>query len=304
VARPAPPPVWRGQDPAPGRPAPPVPGPPPRMRRRRSWAIAAVAVAAAAGAVIGLIVAMQKPDTAVLQPTGLVASDRTPQSVQLAWSGPSSGPLPDQYEVLRDGRELASVSGSTTDYHETGLAPATAYSFRIIAIRGAKRSSPSSALTVTTPTPPLYDAVLNSSGPANLTETAGNFTETYKSKFSKRDVGDTWQEPWSFLPGCASGPCAVQVSGSVVGPQFSTSLTRNGSTYSGSVAIDNWWYCGSNINNRMDTILNIQVTGVRAKMINGVWAVTSFTGTLVWNVEYDSNGNCPAATYKMNIAGT
>jgi hypothetical protein len=54
----------------------------------------------------------------------------------------------------------------------------------------------------------------------------------------------------------------------------------------------------------MDTTLNIQVTGVRAKMINGVWAVTSFTGTLVWNVDYDSDGNCPAATYKMNIAGT
>jgi len=233
-----------------------------------------------------------------------VTSARTPQSVQIAWAGPASGPLPDRYEVLRDGRKLASVSGSTTQYREAGLDPGTAYRFRVVAIRGSKQSKPSSALIVTTTTPPLYDAVLDSSGPANLTETAGNFTETYDSKFSKRDVGDTWQEPWSFVPSCASGPCSVQVSGSVVGPQFTTHLSRNGSTYSGSVAIDNWWYCGGNINNRMDTTLSIQVTSAHASVVGGAWTVTSFTGTLIWNVDYDADGNCPAATYKMQIAGT
>jgi phosphohistidine phosphatase len=36
----------------------------------------------------------------------------------------------------------------------------TAYRFSVIAIRGNKQSKPSSALTVTTPTPPLSDAVL------------------------------------------------------------------------------------------------------------------------------------------------
>jgi hypothetical protein len=298
-------PVWRGQEPHPvwQGPPPPVPVPPQRKRRRRPWVIAAVAVLAVAAAVIGLLVSLPKPIPPVLRPTGLVTSDRTSQSVQIAWSGPATGPLPDRYEVLQDGHELASIPGTTTNYRETGLDPGTAYRFSVIAIRGTKHSTPSGALTVKTPTPPLPDAVLNSSGPANITETAGNFTETYDSKFSKRDVGDTWQEPWSFVPDCPSGPCAVQVSGSIVGPQFITQLTRNGSTYAGSVAIDNWWYCGSNINNRMDTTLHIQVTGLRAKMINGVWAVTSFTGTLVWNVDYDANGNCPAATYKMRIAG-
>jgi len=300
-----PPPAWRGQEPQPGWQGPPpaVPGPPPR-KRRRPWVIAGVAVLVVVAAVIGALLALPKPIPPLLQTTGLVAGDQTPQSLRLAWAGPASGPLPDRYEILRDGHELASVPGTTTDYRVTGLDPATAYRFTVIAIRGAKHAAPSSALTVTTPTPPLSDAVLSSSGPANITETAGNFTETYNSKFSKRDVGDTWQEPWSFVPGCASGPCAVQASGSVVGPQFTTQLTRNGATYSGSVAIDNWWYCGTNINNRMDTILNIQVTGVHAKMIAGVWTVTSYTGTLVWNVHYDSNGNCPAATYKMKLAGT
>jgi serine/threonine protein kinase len=299
-----PPQVWRGQEPHPvWQGPPPVPDPPPRKRRRRPWAIAAVALVAVAGAIIGVLVALPRTVPPVLQPTGLAAGNRTPQYVQIAWAGPASGPLPDRYEVLQDGRELASVSGTETDYRATGLNPDTAYRFTIIAIRGTKHSTPSSALIVTTPTPPLYEAVLKSSGPANITETAGSFTETYHSKFSRRDVGDTWQEPWSFAPDCASGPCSVQVSGSIVGPQFTTQLTRNGSTYAGAVAIDNWWYCGTNINNRMDTTLNIQVTGVRAKMMNRVWAVTSFTGTLVWNVAYDSDGNCPAATYKMQIAG-
>jgi serine/threonine protein kinase len=297
-------PVWQGQQPAPAWQGPPrVPDPPPARRRRRPWVIAAVAVAVVAAVIIGVVVALPKPIPPVLQPTGLVTSVRTPQSVQIAWSGPASGPLPDRYEVLRNGHKLASVSGSTTDYREAGLDPGTAYSFSVVAIRGDKQSKPSSGLTVTTTTPPLYDALLNYSGPANLTETSGNFTETYNSKFSKRDVGDTWQESWSFVPGCATGPCAVQVSGSVVGPQFTTELARNGSTYSGSVAIDNWWYCGSNINNRMDTTLSIQVTDVSASVIGGVWTVSSFAGTLTWNVHYDSDGNCPAATYKMKIAG-
>jgi Fibronectin type III domain len=300
-----PPPAWRGQGPQPGwqGPPPPVPGPPQQKRRRRPWVIAAVAVLVVVAVVIGALLALPKPIPPVLQTTGLVAGDRTPQSLQLGWAGPASGPLPDRYEVLRNGHELASVPGTTTDYRVTGLDPATAYRFTVIAIRGAKRATPSSALSITTPTPPLSDAVLTSSGPANVTETAGNFTETYNSKFSKRDVGDTWQEPWSFVPNCTSGPCAVQASGSVVGPQFTTQLTRNGAMYSGSVAIDNWWYCGTNINNRMDTTLNIRVTGVHAKMIAGVWTVTSYTGTLVWNVHYDANGNCPAATYKMKLAG-
>jgi serine/threonine protein kinase len=302
-------PAWQGPPPGPppgppSVPAPTVPAPPAGNRRRRRWAVAAVALAAAVGAVIGVVAALPRAAPPLLRPTGLVTSASTSQSVRIAWSGPASGPLPDRYEVQRNGHDLASVPGNTTGYRATGLAPDTAYRFRVIAIRGGKRSSPSSVLIATTPTPPLYDAVLNSSGLANLTETAGNFTETYNSQFAKRDVGDTWQESWSFVPGCASGPCAVQVSGSVTGPQFSAELSRNGATYSGSVAIDNWWYCGSNINNRMDTTLNIQVTGVHAKMINGVWSVTSFTGTLVWNVEHDSDGNCPAATYKMRLSGT
>jgi serine/threonine protein kinase len=298
------PPVWPGPPPvpAPPPPAPPPPAPPPGKRRRR-WAVAAIAVAAVVGAGIGVVVALPRPAPPLLRPTGLVTSALTSQSVRIAWAGPASGPLPDRYEVQRNGRNLASVPGKTTGYRVTGLAPDTAYRFRVIAIRGGKRSSPSSVLIATTPTPPLYDAVLHTSGLADLTETAGNFTETYNSQFSKRDVGDTWQESWSFVPDCSSGPCAVQVSGSVTGPQFTTALSRNGSTYSGSVAIDNWWYCGSNINNRMDTILNIRLMGVHAKMINGVWSVTSFTGTLVWNIERDSDGNCPAATYKMRLAG-
>jgi hypothetical protein len=260
-------------------------------------------VAAVVGAGIGVVVALPRPAPPLLRPTGLVTSASTSQSVRIAWAGAPSGPLPDRYEVQRNGRNLASVPGKTTGYLVTGLAPDTAYRFRVIAIRGGKRSSPSSVLIATTPTPPLYDAVLHTSGLADLTETAGNFTETYNSQFSKRDVGDTWQESWSFVPDCSSGPCAVQVSGSVTGPQFTTALSRNGSAYSGSVAIDNWWYCGSNINNRMDTILNIRLLGVHAKMINGVWTVTSYTGTLVWNIEHDSDGNCPAATYKMRLAG-
>lgn len=285
-------PVWQ-EPPQSARPGPPPPWVPPpatdarprkNKMRRRLWVIAVAAIAAA-GTVIGLVVAAPWIPPPVLQPAGLVTSDRLPQSVEFAWSGPSSGPLPDRYEILRDGHEVSSVPGARTKFTDTGLSPGTTYHYTVIAVRGGTRSPTSSTLTVTTTTPPPADAVLNLSGTVSLLQTVGDFTEPLNGHSYERNVGDTWQETWSFAADCTKGPCNSTLSGDITGSQLSIPLSRNGLTYSGSVASSNSWSCkGTDVN----STLHVQVTGGHPRLVGGVWTLTSFTGTLVWDVDWGS----------------
>ena len=73
----------------------------------------------------------------LLRPAGLVAGSSTTSSVAFRWAGPASGPPPDKYLILNDGKVIGSVPGTVTSYRGTGLAPATAYQFRVAAVRVA-----------------------------------------------------------------------------------------------------------------------------------------------------------------------
>jgi hypothetical protein len=64
--------------------------------------------------------------------------------VEIAWSGPATGPLPDEYEIFRDGSQVGTVLGTETRYTEGGLAPEMSYGFQVIAVRGGQ-PSPASA---------------------------------------------------------------------------------------------------------------------------------------------------------------
>ena len=64
---------------------------------------------------------------------GLVAGSSTTSSVAFRWAGPASGPPPGKYLILNDGKVIGSVPGTVTSYRGTGLAPATAYQFRVAA---------------------------------------------------------------------------------------------------------------------------------------------------------------------------
>ena len=68
---------------------------------------------------------------------GLVAGSSTTSSVAFRWAGPASGPPPGKYLILNDGKVIGSVPGTVTSYRGTGLAPATAYQFRVAAVRVA-----------------------------------------------------------------------------------------------------------------------------------------------------------------------
>ena len=123
-----------------------------------------IAIAALAGVVIGLVIWAPRASPPLLRPAGLTAGPSTTGSVALHWSRPATGPAPDSYVILRGGQVIGSVRGTVTFYRQGGLAPATAYRYQVAAVRGGKRSAPSSALVVSTATPHSHRVVLRRQG--------------------------------------------------------------------------------------------------------------------------------------------
>ena len=127
---------------------------------RRKFAATVIAIAAVAGVVIGLVIWAPWASPPLLRPAGLTAGHSTTGSVAFHWSRPAAGPAPDSYLILRAGWVIGSVRGTVTFYRQVGLAPATAYRYQVAAVRDGKRSALSSALVVSTATPPLSAARL------------------------------------------------------------------------------------------------------------------------------------------------
>jgi len=140
-----------------------------RPRRRRRGLIITTAAAAAVVVGAGVLIAVRPwAHPPVLKPVGLIvrsdtmAASGTVDTMELAWSGPATGPLPDEYEVFRGGSQVGTVRGTETRYTDQGLAPNTAYGFQVIAVRGGKQSPASATLTVHTP--PLQPTGLTAKG--------------------------------------------------------------------------------------------------------------------------------------------
>ena len=101
---------------------------------------------------------------ALAAPTNLVAGTVTYDSVSLSWTASSSSGVTG-YSVYRSGTKIG--SSTTTSYTDTGLTPATVYSYTVTAYNASgETSSPSAALSITTASPVAPTA------PTGLTATA------------------------------------------------------------------------------------------------------------------------------------
>lgn len=76
------------------------------------------------------------------------ASDAS--TIQLSWTHPAPASI-DEYIVSRGGAEVARVDAPGTSYTDTGLEPATAYSYSVVAVDGTGRLSPPGTAQATTP---------------------------------------------------------------------------------------------------------------------------------------------------------
>jgi chitodextrinase len=116
--------------------------------------MAATAVAAASACAVLVVHPWAHPP--VLKPTGLsVAFDGangsgTTDNVKIVWAGPVAGPLPDEYEVLRNGNRVATVPGRRTSFTDESLVPNRSYGYQVVAARGGKQSPASATLTAET----------------------------------------------------------------------------------------------------------------------------------------------------------
>ena len=279
-----------GHDPA-------VPETPPTEapRRRRRWPVVTlVAVLVVAGLTAGLVVWAPWTPPPVLRPAGLVAGPATANSITFRWVRPATGPLPDKYLVLSDGRVTGSVAGTATSYRRAGLTPASTYQYRVVAVRGGKRSPQSATLAVKTLTPPLSQARLQ--GPWNV------FVKYTRGAHGNRNG----TVPWVLTPACAAGVCDVMLHVTQGKYSFTMKLARAGAGYRGR-AVVNFYRCGPAGSTIPDpTTLKIEVHATGAVGEGQAWVATSWVGTMKGSYHFVSSAAfyCSASSYATSLTGS
>lgn len=266
-----------------------------RPRRRWRWAVfTLVAVMVVAGLAAGLVVWAPWTPPPVLRPAGLVAGHATANSITFRWARPATGPPPDKYLILSDGRAAGSVAGTVTSYRQAALTPASSYQYRVVAIRGGKRSRQSAPLAVSTLIPPMSQARLQ--GAWNV----------FAKNIGHVPHGRNGTLAWTITPACAAGACDVKVHVKDGKRSFKLALTRAGAVYRGR-ATANFGSCGPSGGTIPDpATLKFRVRVTDAVGEGQVWAATSLTGTMAGTYKYVSSATfyCPAASFKAALSGT
>ena len=265
-----------------------------RRRRRRQGGYVAVAVALLA-LVVGAAIWAPWRKPPVLQPTGLAAGARTTSSVTFHWSGPVTGPSPDKYLILHNGKVISSVPGTITSFHAAGLAPDTAYKYRVAAVRGGKRSALSPILTVNTKVPPISAARWQGRWTVDIRITKG--------ADALRGKGATgWTEAWRTSPACPAGPCTVQVTGGLNRQTFKATLARTGAVYTGTTKAD-VFRCGESGNSvPIKSTLAIRVTVTSAQPVKGAWLAGAWTGQMEISSPYTSTSTFYCNAFKLTTS--
>ena len=264
----------------PGFPPPPVPPSAVAGRRRRPplWALIVGGVALV-GLVVGLLVwAPWSP--APQAPTAVRVSSPTATTALVRWTAPKGGATPDQYNILRDGKEQGIVLGNLTSWTDTGLTPGSKHSYAVITVGNGKKSAPSVTTSVTTiapppvdvtatdqtyttetlrwspppnaPTPDLYTIYDTSDGKVVLDSVNGSQTSYAVSQLLpgvdyKFAVTATWGPAVSALsPDLVAPPLSVPLSGTVpVNFKVTSILAGSTGLTVGETWSDNWSFSAS-----------------------------------------------------------
>jgi hypothetical protein len=263
-------------------------------RRRRRWAVFLLAAVVVLGLAGGLVAWAPWTPPPVLRPTGLVAAPSTANSIAFHWSRPPTGPLPDKYLILGSGTVSSSVAGAVTSYRQPGLTPGTTYQYRVVAVRGGKRSPQSALLTVRTLTPPISQARLQGSW------------QVYAKNIGPAPGGTNGYMTWQLNPACAAGACDVMLYVTDGSFSFKMRLARAGAVYKGQTVASHGG-CGSGASSIPDPAtvkIEIRVTTAVGEVQE--WAATSLAGTMVGTSQHVSSAAfyCNASTFKASLAGS
>ena len=262
-------------------------------RRRRRWAVFLFAAVVVLGLAAGLVVWAPWTPPPVLRPSGLVAGPSTANSITFRWSRPPTGPPPDKYLILGSGPAASSVAGTATSYRQASLTPATIYQYRVVAVRGGKRSPGSAVLTVRTLTPPISQARLQGSW------------QVYAKNIGPARGGRNGYMRWQLSPPCAAGACDVMLRVKDGRFSFKMKLARAGAVYEGQTRAS-LGRCGPRTSSIPDpATVKIKIRVSKAAGESQDWAATSLTGTMVQTSQYVSSAAfyCTASTFKASLAG-
>lgn len=276
--------------------APPAsPGP---RRRRRGWGLLAAAGVAVLAIAAGVVIWAPWRTPPLLRPAGLKAGAATTGSVMFRWSNPASGPLPDSYLILSSGKVVATVPGSVTSYRTGGLAPDTAYQYRVAALRGGTRSALSAVITVNTTAPPVSAARWQGTWSVNI--------KIVKGAGALRGKGDKgWVESWRATPQCPGGPCTVQLTGDLNKHPIKATLTRGGAVYQGTTTAD-IFRCGKPVDSvPIRSTLTFRVALSGGQPDGHAWVASGWRGSMVISSPYTSTSTfyCDAFTLTTSLSG-
>jgi len=242
--------------------------------------------------VAGVLIATPGKPAPVLRPAGLTSDSAAVSEVAFRWSGPATGPVPDRYEIFRDGRLVGHVPGNITFYHDTGLAPASSYKYQVIAIRDGKLSPRSRVLDLDTVTPPVSEAVLTGTWTAHYALSSTNHFTWSGAK--------SWSDSWEFTPVCQSGPCSVTLAGKFNGSAFTASLTRAGAVYAGTAPLRHWAYCNSS-KTYIPSTLSIRIQIQDAGVTGLTWTTSSWHGTATVSI---ARTKCNPGKVNTNVSSS
>jgi Fibronectin type III domain len=265
---------------------PSAPGPP--AYSGRGWSVG-VALAMVAGTVTGLALFPPWTGSQVGQPTRLVAVARTVTSATITWSAPP-GPQPMRYVIEQDSTRIGSVPGAASSYRATGLAPGTAYTFRVIAVQGNRQSPASTAITIETRTPPVWEAALTGQWTVHYARVT-----TQNLNGSPGFVTDTW----TFTPKCGTSQCPVEVAGDLAGNGFTATLRLSGRLYAATATDSTFIYCGST---PVTATLTLKIGVLRGAVTEGRWSAISWSGSLL--LSSAPTANCGGSTVAASTSAS
>lgn len=229
-------------------------------------------------------------------PTRLTAREHSTTSIALSWAPPPSAPAPDQYVVLRNGEQVATIPGSEPTFADSKLIPASTYTYQVLASWASRTSEASEVISVKTDKPSLSAARLSGSWPirVKMTQSGGGWPK----------VGKKWDVEWQFTPKCNSGPCGLSAKVQIhdYDTPIKLTLTRKGADYSGSIKVK-YSYC---VGKQVKDTIAVRVRVTKAGLVDSEWVATGVSGTVRVRTPYTDAGAwyCPTQTHAMSITGT
>ncbi len=215
------------------------------------------------------------------------------QTIELVWDKASQS-RPEHYIVKRDGAVITTLPGTSTDYIDSNLAPASTYQYVVEAESGGTIAS-SKQITAKTLTPPL--------GAARLAGKYRVFYSVLASSLVNAHPGQPLgQYLWKFQPNCSKGQCGGKWRIILKGWNAKGTFMPLGASYAGGMKGQSLGWCRTRTNRDTKDSATLQVHVNRAATVSDQWIVKQFSG--LFQEYFPAESGCSSSFLKAQVTGT